>query len=778
MPVPLPTRRPVWLPIAASGLSGLLLLAAYPPVDQRWVAFFALIPLLYALRRTSGRGGALAGAAFGLAFFGILLYWISYYGWLAWSALVLSQVAALALFGWFGAWASGRGVVGRLAGVPLLWVGVEMLRTRWPLGGFAWGGLGYTQSAGSPLLGMGRLGGVFAVSLAVAVVNALLLEALAGGRRTAALAAAAAVAGAPAALPVGLAGPTRGRLDVAVVQGNVPRGTFTGFRGQGRVGPEDVSILENHARLSVRLIDDPPDLVIWPENALDRDPFTNPRFGAAVTGTVRAVGAPFLVGAILDAPGDRFYNSNLLFGPDGTLAGRYDKLHLVPFGEYVPWRWLRRHIAALRQIPYDGLTGNGPKVFAVPGALFGSVICFESTYPDLVRPFVRGGAQFLVVSTNDASFEKSPAASQHLQMTRMRAVENGRVVVQAAISGISAVVAPNGGIVQQTDLFEPALMRASIPLAGGLTPYARYGGGIEIGLGSAAGMFALWGAAGATQRRRARPQKRPEREPVESAEPEPPPREERACVVLPTYNEAGTIEEIVSRVLASSPWVDVLVVDDGSPDGTGEIAQRIAAANERVRVLHRSQKLGLGRAYIDGFRQALERGYAWMLEMDSDFSHDPSDIPRFLEAARDADLVIGSRYVPGGGVRNWPKSREWLSRGGNLYSRALLGFTLTDSTSGFRCYRRVVLEALPLDEVHSEGYAFQIEMAWRAWRAGFRVVEIPITFVERREGTSKMSRRIALEALWRVAGWSVSRPRASGTGSWRQARGSGGRPRA
>jgi glycosyltransferase involved in cell wall biosynthesis len=209
----------------------------------------------------------------------------------------------------------------------------------------------------------------------------------------------------------------------------------------------------------------------------------------------------------------------------------------------------------------------------------------------------------------------------------------------------------------------------------------------------------------------------------------------------------------VDRVLASTPDVDVLVVDDASPDGTGEIADRIAGSHERVRVLHRSAKGGLGPAYLAGFRIGLDAGYDALLEMDADLSHDPSDVPKLIAAVEQADLAIGSRYVPGGATRNWSAGRRFLSRGGTLYAKLLLGLPLTDATSGFRCYRRAVLETIPLEEIHSGGYAFQIEMAWRAWILGFTAVEVPIVFTERREGASKMSRRIVVEALARVLGW-------------------------
>jgi dolichol-phosphate mannosyltransferase len=233
----------------------------------------------------------------------------------------------------------------------------------------------------------------------------------------------------------------------------------------------------------------------------------------------------------------------------------------------------------------------------------------------------------------------------------------------------------------------------------------------------------------------------------------------KVCVVLPTYNEAGTIAEVVARVLASTAVVDVLVVDDNSPDGTGTLAEGVAEREPRVRVLHRARKAGLGPAYVAGFRDALARGYDAIIEMDADLSHDPSDVPRLIEAAATADVVLGSRYAPGGGTKNWSKGRERLSRGGNMYARSLLRMPVNDITAGFRCYRREVLEELPLDEISSEGYGFQIEMLWRSWLAGFKIAEIPIVFTERREGVSKMSRSIVAEALGKVARWSLKRAR-------------------
>jgi dolichol-phosphate mannosyltransferase len=230
----------------------------------------------------------------------------------------------------------------------------------------------------------------------------------------------------------------------------------------------------------------------------------------------------------------------------------------------------------------------------------------------------------------------------------------------------------------------------------------------------------------------------------------------RVLVVIPTYNESANLESIVGRLRAAVPEASALVVDDGSPDGTGELADRLAADDDQVHVLHRTEKAGLGAAYIAGFRIALADGFDVAVEMDADGSHAPEELPRLLAALREADLVIGSRWVPGGEVRNWPVSRQLISRGGNLYARLLLRFPMRDATGGFRAYRRVVLETLKLDEVASQGYCFQIDLAWKTWREGFRVVEVPITFTERLLGQSKMSRVIVTEALWRVGAWGLT----------------------
>lgn len=234
---------------------------------------------------------------------------------------------------------------------------------------------------------------------------------------------------------------------------------------------------------------------------------------------------------------------------------------------------------------------------------------------------------------------------------------------------------------------------------------------------------------------------------------------DRALVIVPTYNERFNIARLLPAILAQDASLEVLVVDDGSPDGTGAIVDAIAATNPRVNVMHREGKLGLGTAYIAGFRWALERKYDLVFEMDADFSHNPELLPEFLEVIKEADLVLGSRYQDGHvNVVNWPMSRLILSYLANLYARAVTGLPIFDTTGGFKCFRRNVLESIDLDSVKSNGYAFQIEMSYRVWKRGFSLVEIPIIFVDRTEGVSKMSKRIVREAVWmvwRLRWWSL-----------------------
>ncbi len=242
----------------------------------------------------------------------------------------------------------------------------------------------------------------------------------------------------------------------------------------------------------------------------------------------------------------------------------------------------------------------------------------------------------------------------------------------------------------------------------------------------------------------------------------------RVVMVIPTYNESANLEWIVHRLRAAQPDLHVLVVDDSSPDGTGRIADGLAAHDDHIQVLHRTEKAGLGAAYLHGFRVALEQGFDVIGQMDADGSHQPEQLHRLLDRLHDADLVIGSRYVPGGSVVNWPLSRLALSRGGNLYVRLLLGMGVKDATAGFRVFRRATLESIDLGSVQSAGYVFQTDLAYRTVRAGLRVAEVPIEFIERERGESKMSGQVASESLRRITAWGLSERRTQLRRRWRK----------
>jgi apolipoprotein N-acyltransferase len=368
---------------------------------------------------------------------------------------------------------------------------------------------------------------------------------------------------------------------------------------------------------------------------------------------------------------------------------------------------------------------------------FAAIICFENAFPDLVRDFVTEDEGFLVVSTNNSTFGISAAPEQHVVLSELRAVESGRWVVHAALSGISAVITPEGEVTEQTGLFEPAILRASIPTASGATIYDAIGGWLPL-------LFLVLLGLAYLAPRRGEPRAVP-----------PLSEDARAAVILPTYNERDSVEQVIERVLASSDRVDVMVVDDSSPDGTGEIVRKVADREPRVTLEERPEKGGLASAYLDGFVLAIAKGYDLIVEMDADLSHRPEELGLLLEGAHTNHLTIGSRYVPGGRVENWSLLRRVLSRGGNVYVRLILGLPVKDSTSGYRVYRWDALRELITHQLRSEGYAFQIELAYRAWRRGLAVGEVPITFEERRHGHSKISRGIVLEALWHVFLWAV-----------------------
>jgi apolipoprotein N-acyltransferase len=732
---------PPAFPIAllVSIASGLLLSLAFPPAAVWPVAFAAAAPFLWTLRGVGPARRFLLGLAFGVAFYGATLYWVLRFGELGWTGLTLLSASSTALVGVLAPVVirAGHPIVSA-TGLAALWTVVDWLRGVAPLGGFTWGSLGVSQVDNRATIRLATLAGVWGVTFVVAWVNALLVEAAVGGggrrRRLGAVAVAVGAVLAPVAIP--FASAEGRRLEVATIQiDNRPAMSLDPTA-------EDLEVARLNVERHRALTADPPDLVAWGEGALDPRAAADPGTMAAVRRAIADVGAPTLVGAVVNDPDGRQRTSALLFAGSGELADRYDKVHLVPFGEYVPFRDALSWIEAIDQVPVDRAPGTSLRPVAVEGSpRFGAPICYENAFPALVRAMVRAGAEFLVVTVNNASYGLTAASEQHLQMSRIRAVEDGRWVVNAAVSGISAVIDPSGRVVARAGLFEPATIRHRIRASRARTWYVRLGDWVPlISLAWVVGLFVAPGRAPST---RARPLPLP-------------PSRRRTLVVLPTYEERATIGGVVRRLLALPERVDVLVVDDSSPDGTGEVVRAIAATDPRVRLIERPRKSGLASAYLEGFRAAIADGYDLAVEMDSDLSHSPEELPRLLGAvAGSDDLTVGSRYVPGGSVTNWSPTRVWLSRAGNAYARLWLGLPIHDATSGFRVYRRGLLEHLVRERTRSDGYGFQIELVLRSARAGSTVGEVPITFRERQHGRSKISRRIIAEALWLVTVWGL-----------------------
>jgi apolipoprotein N-acyltransferase len=733
-------RLPLALPLALliAALSGVLLSLSLPPAGWWPLAFVAPIPFLWLLRGSAPGRGALLGFAFGIAYFGPLLYWILLFGELAWISLVLMSGAYLAVFGVLAPaiWRPEHPIRSTF-GLAALWTVLEWIRGAFPLGGFAWGQLGSTQLE-APTLPLASVTGVWGVSFLVLLVAGLLLLALERWGRGAArplvlVVACGALVLAPAAIPI--PGPEGRTFDIAVIQVNVESVEhLQGF-------DEDIAVAHLNIEQHLTLRDDPPDLIVWGEGALDPGAFADPATFAAVTDAIATVGAPTLAGAVVDHPDGTQTTSTMVFDGSGRVVDRYDKVHLVPYGEYVPFRrLLDPFIAAIDQVPVDRTPGERVRTVPVPGLPpIGTPICYENSFGSIDREMVRQGAALLVVTINNASYERTAASEQHLGMTRLRAVENARWVVHGAVSGISAFVDPEGRVVDRRELFEPALMRRDIVASSRTTVYSRYGDWVPWG------SLLLVLALIAVPRGRRRPDRGPG----------PLPEDPRVLVVLPTYEEKDTIAEVLAGLLALPHRLETLVVDDGSPDGTGAIVRTKAEADSRVRLVERPSKGGLASAYAIGFRRGIEEGYDLIVEMDSDLSHRPDELPGLLEAVRRHDMVIGSRYVPGGKVTNWGVVRLALSRLGNAYARTWLGFDVHDATSGFRVYRCPALEQITTNPIRSDGYGFQIELAWLAWNAGLSLGEAPITFQEREHGQSKISRRIVFEALWLVTVWGL-----------------------
>ncbi|MGZ8600921.1 MAG: apolipoprotein N-acyltransferase [Actinomycetota bacterium] len=734
---------PLALLLAAA--SGVLLSSAFPPVGAWPIAFVALAPLLWLLQDSGPRRGSVLGLAFGLAFHGVTLYWILRFGEMAWVALTIVSALWVAAFGALvpALRRPGRPMI-TVLGVASAWTVLEWLKGMWPLGGFTWGTIGVSQVGNPATVRLGTIAGVWGVTFAVVVVNAALAQLVGRGtdgggerrKRVVVVAVAGALALAPFALPFAAADGQA--IDVATIQIDVREAR------DGTTTDEDRRVAEMNIAQHRRLAGEPrPDLIVWGEGALDPAAAADPELRASVSQVVAEVGVPTLIGAVIDDPDGSQHTSVLQLDASGKDVDRYDKTRLVPFGEFVPFRSRLEWIEAIDQIPVDRVPGEGTHLLESPGLpAFSTPICYENSFPSITRAIADAGAGFVVVPVNNASYGFTAASAQHLQMSQMRAIETGRWYVNAAISGISAFVDPSGRIVASAGLFEPAILRHTIRSSDQRTWYVRLGDWLP--------WLALAFLIVALVVPRRRSGARPAPEPLG-------PGERRTLVILPTFEERATIEQVLRGVRKAPHDVDVLVVDDSSPDGTAAVVRDVMSTEPHIRLVERPRRSGLASAYQAGFRLALDESYDLVVEMDSDLSHDPVELPRLLDAAAEgADLVVGSRYVPGGSVTNWSRGRVALSRAGNMYARFMLGIPLHDATSGFRVYRRALLEDIVADPIASEGYGFQIELVLRSWQLGATLSEVPITFREREHGHSKLSRRIVVEALWLVTRWGLA----------------------
>jgi apolipoprotein N-acyltransferase len=459
------------LALVAGIVSGSLLALAFPPADLGWIAFLSLVPLFWLIRYGTLKEIAAGSAAFGLVFFGLLLYWIRLFGTAAFLGLILSQtawVAAAMVTAWLLREQLPNGW--KLLSFPLAFLAGEYLRGLFPLGGFTWGGLGYSQHDNLMILRLASYTGVWGLTFLVAGLNALIGEGVLRLRGRASpvlgLLAVATVAG-PSFLPA--TEPDGATVRIAMVQGNTSEGTSD-------PRADDLEVLENHIRLTQEIQPGDVALALWPESSFDTNPLAQSSFREMLLETIRRANVPFLIGAIIEAGEDRFFNTSLFFQPDGNLAGRYEKMHLVPMGEYVPARGLLEPVfEQLQRVPRDGIPGKEPKVFEIPAGRFASVICYENTFPSLVRSFVNRGGRFLVVSTNNSSYARTAASEQHVAFSQVRAAEHRMWVAHVALTGISAIIAPDGEVRERTGLFEPALLTPNIRFATGTTFYARWG---------------------------------------------------------------------------------------------------------------------------------------------------------------------------------------------------------------------------------------------------------------------------------------------------------------
>jgi apolipoprotein N-acyltransferase len=471
-PARVPRAHPSWPRLGAAVGAGIVTGLCFAPVDLGPLVLVALVPLLWSWRDARPAHAALYGFAFGLAAYVVVIPWIRYFGYVAIVPLVAVMAVAIAVVGALVAAYARRGIASPFL-TAAVWVLLEAVRGRWPFGGFPWADLGVALHDVAAARALASVGGTLLVTFVIVTVNGLVLDlalALRSHTRRAAVLAGigiAAVLVATAVTDITRFEPTTtGHLRVAMLQGDdeqLPLAQQT-----------DQPLTEKHFALADSLRGHY-DLIVFPESALDTDPEQDPALRARITDLAARHGAYVLVNARTPGSDDRSRNTNLLYTPDGKLQGVYSKQHLVPFGEYVPWRGELGFLPQLRQVPYDFEPGDTRTMFHVAGHPLASVICFESAFGPLVRDFVRDGAQVIVVSTNNRSYQRSGNSEQHLALGQMRAAETGRAVLQASVSGISAVIEPDGTVHDRTKLFESAVVTASVPTSTGDTFYVRFG---------------------------------------------------------------------------------------------------------------------------------------------------------------------------------------------------------------------------------------------------------------------------------------------------------------
>ena len=459
--------------LAAGGLLAL----AFPEPDLFWLAWLAPAPLLVVTADVKAGRAFFLGLAFGAAFFGVLLYWISIVGWVAWGLLVLLQALFMGVFA--AVWSALRPRLATWAAVvaaPALWVVIEYARSRIPLGGFAWGQLGQSQHNATWMLKAASWGGAWLISVLLLAVAALLAESWRQRARAPKVAAHLAGAAALIALPllVPASSADGDEVRIAIVQGNVPR-SFNGTPLE-----KEMTIISSHARLTKSIEPGSVDLVIWPESSLGLDIEREPAAAEAVSGAARAVNAPMIVGGNLDVDAERYKVMAFLVSAEGEVVDRYQKTHLVPFGEYVPARASLDWLPMLAQVPRDAIAGDEAAVFDVAGGAVAPVISFEGDFGSLVRGRIDAGGRLLVVATNTSTWGESWASAQHVAFSKVRAAENGVWVAHAALSGISALITPDGSVVESTPLWTATTATGTARFATSPTFYARVGDWVPL----------------------------------------------------------------------------------------------------------------------------------------------------------------------------------------------------------------------------------------------------------------------------------------------------------